>query len=298
MCVALVVVGAAGADHSVVRLVSPGTAELGASYAGISAEGNAVFLHTTESLTPADGDAVRDVYVVTAGGVELVSVSSSGSVVDFLASSADGERVLLSTYDALVPEDVDDASDIYESMDGSISLLSGGAQDVDAVFYRASADARRVYFETTESLAAADGDALLDGYEAHDDEITLRTPGTTTVAPLRHVSSDGARAVFTTTTPLDPGDIDSASDLYETAGGQLTLLTPGTTSGVTFQFATPDLSRVFFYSSEGLVAGDTDGAQDVYERSAGATALVTPGTASSPATFRNGSADGTHIYFQ
>jgi hypothetical protein len=297
VCIALVVAGAAAADHSVVRLVSPGTADLPAGFSGISADGNSVFFRTSEPLTPDDGDAVLDLYVRTDETVALVSTSSNGAEAAYLASSADGERVLFSSFGALVPADVDAAADIYESMNGSISLLSTGTEDVNAVFYRASADARHVFFETTESLSAADGDTFSDGYEAHDGEVTLVTAGTTALDALRHVSSDGTRVVFTTATSLDPADGDSAPDLYQTAGGGLTLLTPGTTTNVTFQFALADGNRVFFYSHESLVPGDTDGEQDVYERSAGATTLVTPGTAGE-VRFRAVSADGTHVYFR
>jgi hypothetical protein len=197
----------------------------------------------------------------------------------------------------------------------SIDLVStgpaGGNGAATAAYAGTSEDGGRVYFQTIESLVAADTDSRTDVYERSGTTTTLISTGPTGGngtfnAFFAGVSADGARVFFGTSERLVAGDNDSQSDVYERAGGSTTLLSTGPGGGngaqsAFFDGASDDGARVFFHTNEKLVAGDTDSQADVYQRAAGTTTLLSTGPAGGnglfPALFDGSSADGTHVYF-
>ena len=284
-------------------LVSPGVEDVDAAFRAVSADGTAVFLETAEALAPEDADEAVDVYRLRDGAPELVS-GPDAAPASYRASSADGARVLLETAGALVPEDGDGAVDVYAAEGGALTLLSGGATGVRASFRAASADARRVLFETAERLVAADVDAAVDVYAAGGGGIALVTPGEAE-APVtfRAASADAARVVFETAEALVPGDADGLVDAYAAGSdGSATLLSAGAVEGaeprpVRVAGASRDASRVLLETAEALLPEDGDAAVDVYERAGGVTRLLSEGGAGTlPVRVAGASADGLSVF--
>src|SRR3954452_12926948 len=110
--------------------------------------------------------------VASADHRELLQVSRSASggnssnYTTFGGVSADGSKVWFSTADALVPEDTDNLSDVYERSepDGKLTLISvpdaGGpyGADAPAVVAIASADGSTVVFSSTQQFRGDDDD--------------------------------------------------------------------------------------------------------------------------------------------
>jgi hypothetical protein len=155
----------------------PGTDQnVDASTHAISLDGTRVVFQTSEPLAPTDTDSTADSYLRPAAGA-LVHLTDDPTGADeasdsaVLATSPDATRVVFATKERFAPSDTDTAYDIYERLpDGKLVHLSddptGPDANVDAGFERMSADARRVYFTTDESLSTADTDTVADAYVA------------------------------------------------------------------------------------------------------------------------------------
>lgn len=85
--------------------------------------------------------------------------------------SSDGRYVFFSTDEALVPQDTNGLTDVYEYdlETGSIALISSGTGDRGAWFVEASASGDDVFFVTQQSYSRADTDNLVDLYDARVD---------------------------------------------------------------------------------------------------------------------------------
>ncbi len=220
-------------------LVSDGSSSADtASFAAASADGQHVFFSTKESLLGEDGDNANDVYEWTqGGGIALVTsaacVSACGATFD--AASEDSSTVVFSTAEKLDGADTDSRVDIYEQEvgGGSPVLVSRGGTtcpgcgngDADARFNRASADASRVVFTTSEVLTADDLDEEDDIYGRD-----ISTPETSLVttapsycpqkkgncgATFVGASADGTHVFFTTVERFTLQDGDNEVDVYE-----------------------------------------------------------------------------------
>jgi len=66
----------------------------------------------------------------------------------------------------LVPEDVNDAYDVYEWRNGRLSLITPGTGDEDVLYMGNGASGRDVFFKTSEALTWQDTDAVADIYDA------------------------------------------------------------------------------------------------------------------------------------
>jgi hypothetical protein len=157
------------------------------TFGGASADGSVVFFSTQESLTADDDTADRcfdldgrtscyDVYENSvAGGTRLLSKHSSPGASDGLASgyvgnSDDGTRVFYLTSRRSAPDDTDSSVDIFERFANATTLISTGPAGGNGAFtptYRgASADGKRVFFETNEQLLLSDLDSNADVYQS------------------------------------------------------------------------------------------------------------------------------------
>jgi Tol biopolymer transport system component len=147
-----------------------------AGAAALSRDATGLVFMTTERLAPTDTDSALDAYLRRPGGA-LVHLTDDPTGADdamdaaFLTGSDDLTRIVFATKERLARTDTDTAYDLYERLpDGALVHLSddptGPDADVDAVFERMSADVRRVYFTTDESLSAGDTDLVADGYVA------------------------------------------------------------------------------------------------------------------------------------
>jgi hypothetical protein len=142
----------------------------------VSADATRAVFVTSEALAPTDTDVNADGYLRLPSGA-LVHVTDDPTGADdaldaaVLDASADLTRIVFTTKEPLARTDTDTAYDIYERVpDGTVVHLSddptGPDANVAAVLERLSADMRRVYFTTDESLSPADTDAVADGYVA------------------------------------------------------------------------------------------------------------------------------------
>jgi hypothetical protein len=215
-----------------------GNGPIAAAMEGMSSDGARVFFSTTESLTAADTDTRRDIYRRAGGTTDLVSTGPGGGNgafdAEFFGSSFDGSSAFIRTEEALVAGDTDtgcaagsgpQCRDIYEWASGTTSQVStgpsGGNGAFDASLAAVSLDGKRVFFDTRESMVAADTDASVDVYERWNGTTTLITNGTTGgngaftafVFP-NGLSDDGTRAFFDTREPLTASDTDTSFDVY------------------------------------------------------------------------------------
>jgi hypothetical protein len=188
---------------------------------------------------------------------------------------------------------------------------NGGNGTVASVFRGASADGTRVFFQTTESLVAADTDSAIDVYERSNGattQISLGPNGGNGAfsAIFLAASENGSRVFIRTAEKLDASDTDNAQDIYERSNGSTTLVSTGPDGGngsfnVIFDRITADGSKVFFDTGEALDAGDGDGSRDVYRRSGGTTTQISVGAVGGngafDAFFAGMSDDGTKVAF-
>jgi hypothetical protein len=107
------------------------------------------------------------------GGVDQQSNLEMGGTVNWVLGVAKrpltaGDRVaFFGSKSRLVPEDSDDAYDVYEWRNGDLSLVSTGASGTDGAIYRGNdATGRNVYFATRDRLSWQDHDAVADVYTA------------------------------------------------------------------------------------------------------------------------------------
>jgi hypothetical protein len=151
-----------------------GSGTVDASFQGVSQDGVHVFVGTSESLVPGDTDGRFDIYDHAGVTTTLVSTGPAGGngpADSFFRDAADdGSRVLFETTEALVSDDTDGLSDLYERSGGTTIRVSTGASGGNgvsqAVFSGANPDASRVFFGTGEALAASDSDSVTDVYVA------------------------------------------------------------------------------------------------------------------------------------
>ncbi len=155
-------------------------------------DGRILIMGTSARLVAADTDTARDVYRYDADSGDIVRVSAGvdgGNADGFDASitsavhpysfavakdraamTADGGMIVFRTAEALVPEDVNTLSDVYEWHDGRTSLISSGRPGFAGLVLGASAfvsgNGQDIYFNTPDRLSPADGDTLPDIYDA------------------------------------------------------------------------------------------------------------------------------------
>jgi Tol biopolymer transport system component len=325
-----------------------------ASYQGASADGNAVFFSTEESLVPEDSDHSVDIYRHDATGTTLVSRAASSCLSGgcgngpkdstFRGVTPSGGAGFFQTTESLAPEDTDEAADVYmrdlESEPPTTTLVSRSAPSCvsggcgngagPATFVGASANGKRVFFETSESLTPEDTDGESDVYMR---DLESEPPNTVLVSAegicpegvsasecrpkFRAVSADGSRVFFTTSERLSSADEDGASDVYVWDEGTISLLSIGSSGGngtapATFAGSRAGGTRVFFQTTESLAPEDTDEAADVYMRDLEGepptTTLVSRADAScetggcgngaTAATFAGASSNGDSVFFQ
>ncbi len=330
-------------------LAAPVALATDARYEGVSADGGVAVFSTTDKLVSGDTDTQRDVYMrkyeegVGNYVTREVSLGPTGGndayPAQFLAINPAGDRVFFSTRERLTAADKDNATDIYvrdlglntttlvTAGSASCAALGCGNGDVDAGAVDGGAvdGGSKVFFISSEKLAAQDGDESPDVYvrDLEAGTTTLVSAGGSPcsgscgsgakAAFFQGASADGSKAIFTTAESLVSADTDSEADLYErnlTSGETKLVSTPGTgpeacpaghncepsNSGIS-----ADGSHVFFETNERIAAGDNDDSQDVYDWSGGTASLVSTGPAGGNGTanalFEGSSADGSKVFF-
>jgi len=148
--------------------------------ARVSASGDLAF-QSTARLTSYDNASTRQAYRYSpADGLTCISCRPDGSppvgnasitVADFEANltrniSADGSRVFFDSSDAILPEDTNEKTDVYEWSGGQVHLISDGKSPFNSTFQDASANGDSVYFGTGARLVGQDTDSHVDVYVA------------------------------------------------------------------------------------------------------------------------------------
>jgi hypothetical protein len=260
-------------------------------FQGSSQNGSRVFFSTDEPLVGADKDAATDIYSrdLPNGPTTLISGGSSQTLTaSFAAATADGSKVFFTTAESLLPEDEDEANDVYEWSGGTLQLVTS-AQCVGtcgASFDAVSADGSTVVFSTAERLSGEDTDESVDIYVEAVGSSTpiLVSRGTgcgacgNGVADARfdRASADASHVVFTSSEVLSPEDGDAEDDIYarDIAGEETSLVTTSPSfcplkkgnCGATFVGGSVGGDRVFFSTVERFTLDDGDDEVDVYER--------------------------------
>jgi hypothetical protein len=270
-------------------------ADAEAYFVAITPDGKHAYFESYEKLAATDTDNGGDIYERgPAGPIHLSDgpkTDGDDYGADFQRASDDGTRVYFTTTEKLVDSDTDDSGDVYQHTAAGPLHISddptgaGADAEEEADFIDESADGARVWFNTRESLAAADTDAKLDVYErAPSGALTLITddgtdPDAEVDAFYRGRSTDGRRIVFETTESLAPTDTDTEWDVYERLpDGKLLHVSdnptgPDANVSATYNGMSSDGTRVLFATTEKLVATDTDTTADVYERLPNGTLL-------------------------
>jgi hypothetical protein len=201
-----------------------------AAFGGAPADGERAYVLTPEQLVAEDTDAVADVYEHSGGVTRLIDtgpalVGGNGSFVGF---SEAGDRLIFSTVAQMTAADTDAQLDVYALEDGVWSLLStgptgGNGNDLNdgAFSFAESADARRVFFRTAESLVPADQDSHVDLYESVSGATYLISIGPAggngafdVDCCSTQVADDGSIVYFETADQLTASDTDSVVDVY------------------------------------------------------------------------------------
>jgi hypothetical protein len=251
-------------------------------------DGSAIILMTNEGIDASDVDGDQDAYLFGSGGETLLTGGTEHMFAAFLGASADLSRVFFRTSESLDSGDIDGVTDVYQSMGGQITLLSGTTDDASVEFLDASLDGVAVILRASLlPLAAGGATNATDIYRASGGAITLVSGTGSAPVLFGGISADGSRVFFHSYDVLSAADVDSSFDVYEGLGGSLTLLSGGGPTctvpvnmggcDVFFVNASYDGTKVIFLSFESLVAADTDNNQrDVYMASGGVLTLRSP----------------------
>jgi hypothetical protein len=301
----------------VVSLVSTGPTDAGqgspgAAFGGASDDGSRVFFTTAGRLVPEDTDDEKDIYERTSDGVtSLVSSSPPGVAPGYhqLAGlSSDGRRVIEISDEALVPQDGDTASDVYERYAGGVRLISQGTT-VDSTpsangvgVASVTSDAQSVVFSSYDRLTAGDRNEDVDLYQRRNGQtllVTARSNGVSPACPPDLLNASGGRGV-----PCEPqvfGQSDDGAKILFTSpkplGQQawpLGVTLPAGDGGLFERTATStrlidnapwsvnriaaDGSRYVVSSRNSHAPADTDDEADLYGLENGVWTLLTPGT--------------------
>jgi hypothetical protein len=106
-----------------------------------------------------------------------------------LSEGASGNRVFFESDDALVPQDTNGKTDVYEYENGHSYLLSDGTSADGASFVDASENGDDVFFITRAQLVAQDTDQLVDLYDARAPHVPGEAVGFP--APVSPVACEG-----------------------------------------------------------------------------------------------------------
>lgn len=164
----------------------------GSQHAQATPDGHYAVFTTASQLVETDTDSSRDVYRVDAETGELIRISTNvfgvagNGPFDAETSSpterhptttisADGQKILFTTAEALSPADGNGEPDVYLWTPARVSLISTGAsgsapREVSGTFLNIKAaidpSGEDIYFESPQQLTPADGDGSTDVYDA------------------------------------------------------------------------------------------------------------------------------------
>ena len=246
--------------------------------------------------------------LVPAFELERVTTGPSGgnqdTYTELVLSSADGERAIFATYEALTPDDVHSVFDFYER-DGSTTRLltrfGGSGPAFHENLFGASADARRIVFGGSGRWTADDTDNVEDVYAASGgvmERISLGNELDLAAIPVG-MSGDGARVLFESAEHLTADDTDHRTmDIFLREGATTTRVSEGNGQFDTELVGHSADARVLvFRTAERVTPDDTDEYTDLYLRSATGIVKVTPGNGPFQTQFEGISDVGSAVVF-
>jgi hypothetical protein len=244
---------------------------------------------------------------MTAIAVSLVapSVSQAEKLRDgeirVVGSSQDAKEMFFLTTDRLVPDDLDQSGDLYESLNHRLSLIATGGAEPGGPehfsFRHVTPDGSKMFFQTAKPLTATDTDSAIDVYERSAEGLALISTGPANsngpeLARFQAALADGSHVVFSTAAALTPDDSDTAVDLYDRAGGTTSLITRCTAQGLIapnhrergnygkqnpYAVLSSDGLRVIFATTERLSPADLDDQVDIYVAAGEGVELLSTG---------------------
>jgi len=287
-------------------------------------------LRTNVALAAADDDLGDDVYSWSGGGYTLLPDGVNlGSGPTMFRFSDNGRTYAFATWERLVPEDQDNALDVYRGGPGGIRLISLGTDpELNARPLVISGDGSTVLFATFEQMLPADSDGGQSLYLGDGDTVRYVSPGgligeenemRMDPDPVA-IAGDGSRVILETASSLVPEDGDELDDVYEWSPGGLRLLsqaaapgggfpatvpptharwtgilTDGPPWGNTTRAVSPDGGTVFITTRDRLLAADADSSADVYRSRNGNLDLVGPPAVSRQVSFAGANPDGNTV---
>ena len=290
-----------------------GNGAISALFVGASADASRVFFISVEKLAVGDTDASTDLYLREGATTHHISEGGNDAFpVNFDGVSANGTRVLFDSVEKLAATDTDDSLDVYMREGATTTQVSQGMTNGNGAFGTsfsgASVDGSRVFFASSEKLAASDTDDSLDVYMREGGATTQISQGMVNGngafdASLVRASADGTRVVFQTSEALAASDTDAFRDLYTREAEVTTQISQGNGGFPAFiAGASTDASRVFFHTSESLTGSDNDASVDIYMGEGGLLTHISQGAVSDDGAFDAAlvglSTDGSRILFQ
>jgi hypothetical protein len=294
---------------------------------GVSPDGERVYIQTDASLVPEDGDAGHegsstDGYMLSNGAYTLLTTGPLDSPAPIpnpydgehqVWASDDGKYVYFETPRALVPEDWDSSSDIYQRADGQTRLVSTGPDEYlptpefpnpfapQPRFLGASPDGATAYFASAAHLtpdepgkSPSEGGLLTSDIFAWRDGTTQRithtispmeVPGTPweSFDPYSFAGAGEGSVYFAANSGQVPEDTDQNRDVYRAKpDGSLERIISSpsgadpTQGFLSVEAVSHDGSRLFLRSGEQLVPADRDREADIYMWSDGKYQLISP----------------------
>jgi hypothetical protein len=229
--------GEGGTETPGVSCVSCASDQVGVTYLAMSEDGTHVLFTTDQGLWEWDA----------ADGARLLS-SVTGLTPADLVVSENGRYVMVLTSEALVPEDTNNAQDLYELSDGAAPVLLTSGSEPTSRYTMALTS-----FGVTHAFAAISNSGARAVYN--------RTP---TAEGGREVIDEWDSGETTQLSPLNPQGVESEYQVQDVTGGEL--------------------ENVFFLGYDALVPWDTNAGQaDVYDaRTDGGFPFCTPGNPGPP----------------
>ncbi|MGN6216023.1 MAG: TolB family protein [Solirubrobacterales bacterium] len=256
------------------NLVTPGTADLNASFDKASPDGATVLFSTREALGGGDSGEKLDVYKQSGATTTLVTPGSPEFDATFLGASSDTSDVYYGTAQKVSPSDLDTNSDIYEKPGvGSPVLVSagpeGGNGSQTAHLSAVSDDGALAFFTTKERLTVDDNFAGETDVYSHSEtgtrlvsvgnsgELQLgpQAPGLTAVSPTSPNASTEPRVIG----EAEPG---TAIKVYPTADCSGVPAGTGTAAelkGAGIEVVVKTGSTTTFHATATNASGDTSG---------------------------------------
>lgn len=300
----------------------------------VSPDGQRIYLSTDTSLVSQDTDGghelnSRDYYEIHNGHYTLLSTgpldgqgssptSGFGQLGRSVASD-NGQYFYWVTAQALVPEDTDEAMDVYQRHDGQVRLVSVGPTEsplhqevpwirLNAELLGISPDGSTAYFWTEDRLTPDDTTEKGNDLYSWRDGVIRRVTrngfppfyGLGWIAP----QADGS-LYFISSIPQTSGDTDENSNLYRAnLDGTIERLTSwtGRPGGIfNLEAASRGGSRFLLATTWRVLPSDTDSQEDLYMWSADGFRRISP---DGPKDSRDDqleacamSADGRRVYF-